>query len=111
MATRFISLAAVGNPEKQKAVYAVSLNPVDKMRVMDLIQKTTNEIASPFSNIDFSMYKGKQDTESGKQYFYDLNKRDDRPRKRRGNNDGSFEKRQRPTYDQGGMEFSFHILI
>lgn len=48
LCTRFISLADVGNAEKAKYIYALSLKPVDKARLLDLVQKTTNEIACPF---------------------------------------------------------------
>lgn len=55
LCTRFIALAGVGNVKKEKYIYALSLTPVEKMRVMDLIQKTTNEIMSPFEKMNFQL--------------------------------------------------------
>lgn len=46
--TRFIGLARVGNPKKEKWMYALSLTPLDKMKITDLLQKTTDEIPCPF---------------------------------------------------------------
>lgn len=47
--TRFIALARVGNPKKEKWLYALSLTPLDKMRITDLLQKTTDETPCPFN--------------------------------------------------------------
>lgn len=47
-ATRFISLAAVPNAAKAKYLYALNICSVDKMRILDIIQKTTNETPSPY---------------------------------------------------------------
>lgn len=55
LCTRFISLAQVGNVKKQKYIYALSLKPVEKMRVIELIQKTTNEIVCPFANLNYKI--------------------------------------------------------
>lgn len=57
LCTRFISLADVGNTNKEKYIYALSLSPVEKMRVLELIQKTTNEIQCPFVELDFTDVK------------------------------------------------------
>lgn len=46
--TRFISLARVGNPKKEKWIYALSLTPLDKMKIGELLQKTTDEMTCPF---------------------------------------------------------------
>lgn len=48
-ATRFIALAKVGNVEKQKWLYALSIDPIDKMRAMDLYQPTTDQTECPYS--------------------------------------------------------------
>lgn len=53
LCTRFISLAEVGNVAKEKYIYALSLTPVEKMRVLELIQKTTNETKCPFIGMNF----------------------------------------------------------
>lgn len=52
LATRFISLANIGNAEKLKSIYALNVAPVDKMRLIELIQKTTNETACPYDTMD-----------------------------------------------------------
>lgn len=52
LCTRFISLADVGNAEKAKYIYALSVKPVDKARLLDLVQKTTDEIACPFIGLE-----------------------------------------------------------
>lgn len=46
--TRFIALARVGNPKKEKWIYALSLTPLDRMRIADLLQRTTDETECPF---------------------------------------------------------------
>lgn len=46
--TRFIGLARVGNPKKEKWIYALSLTPLDRMRIADLLQRTTDETECPF---------------------------------------------------------------
>lgn len=70
VSTRFISLARVGNPDKQKWVYALSLTPVDRMRLTDLVQQTTDETNCPYS-YDFTLNAGKN--EENVQYFYNMN--------------------------------------
>ena len=55
--TRFLGLARVGNPNKDKWLYALSLSPLDKMRVGELLQKTTDETECPY-NFDEINQKG-----------------------------------------------------
>lgn len=103
LATRFIALANVNTEKdpKTKFIYALSIAPVDKMRVMDLIQKTTNETASPYSNLDFSKeFKSLPQTDSkSAQYFYDMS--GSYQNKKRNHNQGQHDfKRQRRTFDQ-----------
>ncbi|XP_055380214.1 CWF19-like protein 1 homolog [Condylostylus longicornis] len=75
LSTRFIALANVGNIKKEKYIYAASLVPVEKMRITDLLQKTTDEIPFPFSVVDFSKYRRQQKkNDDNTQYFYDLSK-------------------------------------
>lgn len=62
LCTRFISLAEVGNAEKAKYIYALSLKPVDKSRLLDLVQKTTNEIPCPFIGLDLGGAISKNDS-------------------------------------------------
>lgn len=62
LCTRFISLADVGNANKAKYIYALSLKPVDKSRLLDLVQKTTNEIPCPFIGLDLGGAVSKNET-------------------------------------------------
>lgn len=108
LATRFIALASVGNAEKNKFIYALNVTAVDKMRLTDLIQKTTNEIPCPYDSMKFSIGGVKVVNPTGNsQYFYDINSTDDqhnRNRKRgKFNQDGGqHQKRPRqPDFDQG----------
>ncbi|XP_055531531.1 CWF19-like protein 1 homolog [Wyeomyia smithii] len=107
LATRFIALADFANRDKKKHIYALVLTPVDKMRILELIQKTTDETVSPYANMNFGDEGQNSGRErSGDQYFYDMNAYDDsRGNKRRsqGNNriSGNHDpKRQKPAFDQ-----------
>ncbi|XP_053675582.1 CWF19-like protein 1 homolog [Anopheles nili] len=104
LATRFVGLASFGNPEKKKHIYALSITPVEKMRVLELIQKTTDEIQSPYQELSLNIMEseGRSDREKPDgQYFYDMNTYDDNRRnKRRSNEPHQCQKRQRPTFDQ-----------
>lgn len=64
-----MGLSDVGNQEKQKYVYALSISPVSTMRLTDLIQKTTDEVENPYLKIDFSK---NYDLADNKQYFYNM---------------------------------------
>lgn len=75
VATRFVALAAVGNAAKDKYIYALSVTPVDRMRVIDLIQKTTNETLCPYDPQRFAQFaSAAADGEllGTAQYFYDM---------------------------------------
>lgn len=41
-------LARVGNPNKDKWIYALNVTPLDKMKISELIQRTTDETGCPF---------------------------------------------------------------
>ncbi|XP_067634021.1 CWF19-like protein 1 homolog [Eurosta solidaginis] len=88
LCTRFIALADVGNEAKEKYIYALSLTPVEKMRVLDLIQKTTNEIKCPFIGTNFRDITVRGEGFDNKQYFYDMEARGDGSRKRGGRGGG-----------------------
>lgn len=49
IATRFIGMARVGNPKKEKWIYAASLTPLENMKISDLLQKTTDETEMPYN--------------------------------------------------------------
>lgn len=81
LSTRFISLAELGS--KAKSLYALNLNPVDKMKLIDLIQKTTDETDCPYSQLDFLSFLPKRLNAESNQFFYDMNSfGGDRGRKR-----------------------------
>lgn len=52
LATRFISLAVVGNADKSKYIYALHIASLDKMRLLELIQKTTTETPCPYDSMN-----------------------------------------------------------
>lgn len=94
LATRFIAMANVGNSDKSKYIYALNIQPVDKMRVIELIQKTTNETECPYNQLNFREDKaipGNEDDSS--QYFYDMKNYQS------GDGHGRHKKRQRPNFD------------
>lgn len=106
LATRLIALAGVGNAEKKKWIYAFNIVPVDKMRVTDLIQKTTNEVPCPYDamNLLGAQQKLASNDQGSAQFFYDMNSfPGEDGRKRRGfNQDERGQKRPRPQqFDQG----------
>lgn len=111
LATRFIALASVGNAEKSKFIYALNVTAVDKMRLTDLIQKTTNEIPCPYDSMQFSTpgLKSAINATESQQYFYDFNTAADRSHKKRGkfnhDNSGQQKRPRLPNFDQG-----FHML-
>ncbi|XP_058826672.1 CWF19-like protein 1 homolog [Topomyia yanbarensis] len=105
LATRFIALAEFGNQNKKKHIYALNVTPVDKMRIIELIQKTTDEIVSPYASMDFGEEQKGSRGNRGDQYFYDMNNYDDsRGNKRRSQGNrisANFDpKRQKPSFDQ-----------
>lgn len=84
--------------------------PVDKMRLTDLIQKTTNEIPCPYDIMNFLQNANEQSgnvDQSGKQFFYDMNTYDNNDGrhkgKRHGGRDNQANKRHRPMFDQGEL--------
>lgn len=117
LATRFIALASVGNVAKHKFIYALNVTAVEKMRLTDLIQKTTNEIPCPYDTMKFSVagIQVANAANDGNQFFYDFNATDDQQYRKRGkfNNQGGQQqhKRQRmPNIDQGVYSFLFFFL-
>lgn len=118
LATRFIALASVGNAAKNKFIYALNVTAVDKMRLTDLIQKTTNEIPCPYDSMTFSIGAIKSaKAAEGNQFFYDMNTTDDHQHRRRGkfnNQSGQGYQQKRPrqlNFDQGNEDDSFSSLF
>lgn len=52
--TRFLGLARVGNLNKEKWLYALNLMPVDKFKLNDIIQRTTDETTCPYNIEDLN---------------------------------------------------------
>lgn len=48
----------MGNPNKDKWIYALSVTPLNKMKIAELLQKTTDETECPFA-IDELESRGK----------------------------------------------------
>lgn len=104
IATRFIALAPVKKSSKEKWLYALSLTPLERMRMTELCQRTTDETDSPFPDEflrEDITKEVKFDQSENKQYFYDMNaSMDDTKRKRKGANNPFKEKRPKPEFDQ-----------
>lgn len=100
VATRFISLARVGNPEKQKWLYAASLTPVDKTKLSDLLQPTTDETQCPY---DSNILRNIGKKEENVQYFYNMNAPDEEKRKH--TDKDRQRKRQKMEFDQSKCWF------
>lgn len=101
LSTRFIALADLANTEKLKHIYALNITPVDKMKVMDLIQKTTDEAASPYEGMSFVNIAPKRLVQDSNQYFYDMNSYggDSRGRKRGGDHNQHHHNKRPPRPD------------
>lgn len=56
--TRFIGLGRVTEKPQDKYMYALSLTPIEKMKVSELLQKTVDETPCPF-NLEQLDFKGK----------------------------------------------------
>lgn len=101
IATRFLGMARVGNPHKQKWIYALSLTPVDRIKLTDLYQETTDETSCPY-DADLLLIAGGKPEHI--QYFYSMDagsQSDHKHRKRgKGNNHDGGQKRQKPVFDQ-----------
>lgn len=119
LATRFIALASVGNTSKNKFIYALNVTAVDKMRLTDLVQKTTNEIPCPYDSMKFSISgnKSANDAAQTNQYFYDINASDDHQHRKRGKfiQGGNHQQKRprQPNFDQGkqfkSIRFQMHF--
>ncbi|XP_014219436.1 CWF19-like protein 1 [Copidosoma floridanum] len=82
IATRFIALAKVANPEKKKWLYALNLTPLDKTKITELMMKTTDETPSPYPQSMLQNNPNKK-TEEQNQYFYDMESKNDKKKIKR----------------------------
>ncbi|XP_017767805.1 PREDICTED: CWF19-like protein 1 [Nicrophorus vespilloides] len=97
--TRFLGLARLGNPKKEKCIYALSVTPVDKMKPSELLQRTTDETDSPFNliELDAKVFKNKRKPDKSQQYFFDMS---EESQDNRGGGGRGRQKRQKPVFDQ-----------
>ncbi|GAB6026563.1 hypothetical protein CHUAL_012979 [Chamberlinius hualienensis] len=68
--TRFIALSKVGNPSKQKWLYAFSIIPMTKIDRKELIKQPEDVTECPY--VVVSKPKVKKNEEKSQQFFYDL---------------------------------------
>lgn len=118
VATRFLGLARVGNPSKEKWLFALSLTPIEKMAISELTQRTTDETQCPFflqeleqkgeilsqlrlkiCFIVFKIGRKKQTTSQSSQFFYDMHDYEEEKRW------GKKQKRQKIEFDQSKCWF------
>lgn len=115
LSTRFIALASVGNAAKNKFIYALNMMPVEKMRITDLIEKTTDEIPSPYDSMQFSVNNINRTDEAAQQFFYDMNAPNGRQNERnRGFNQKNKDfqpKRPRMMETDPGRTFFYYLPI
>lgn len=67
IASRFIALANVANTEGKKWIFALSLTPIDRTRLSELAQRTTDETPIPYPK------DGLRSENQQKQFFFDMN--------------------------------------
>ncbi|VDN06227.1 unnamed protein product [Thelazia callipaeda] len=106
--TRFIGLAPVNNPDKDKWLYAFSITPIRKLSRTELTLQPANATEFPYMEILAQMILKKretaqQSTPDKQQYFFDMSvevdDEDDRGGKRRRRNENSVQpKIQQPCW-------------
>lgn len=114
LATRFIALASIKNEEKKKFMYALTLTPVDKMRLTDLIEKTTTEIRCPYDGMQFSVQSQVDNSGApGNQFFYDFSSQNENAHRKRGRFDGGQKQKQARflNIDQGMSHICMNSLF
>lgn len=95
--SRFIALAKVNNPEKNKFLYALNAQPISTMRLTELMQKSTDEIECPYVSVEFSN-DVKEQHEKQQQFFWS---QDDGNYGKRGRRDEPQRKRFKPAVEAG----------
>ncbi|XP_015190727.1 PREDICTED: CWF19-like protein 1 [Polistes dominula] len=111
IATRFIALGPVGNNEKKKWLYALNLTPIDRIRLSELVMKTTDETSSPYLK---HLLQDELTETKTTQFFYDMKSKSN---KRTKNSDYSYKK-LKTEFDQAkcwfclsSPEVSKHLVI
>lgn len=104
-------MANLKNEDKKKFMYALKLTPNDKMRLTDLIEKTTTEIPCPYDNIQLPIQSA-VGAAKGNQYFYDFNQSDENNHRKRGRNDGGQRAKQArfQNIDQGTFNITINTI-
>ena len=54
LSSRFCSLSSVGNISKEKYIYALNIVPLEKMRITDLMIRSTDEVECPYLKLNYS---------------------------------------------------------
>lgn len=116
IASRFIALSSVGNTDKRKWLYALNLTPVDRTRLSELGQKTTDETGSPYPKTMLGAQPSCPNTESKNvQFFYDM---EPKAEKRGGKHSDRLTKKPKMEFDQAKCWFclsspavSKHLVI
>ncbi|XP_077293669.1 CWF19-like protein 1 homolog [Arctopsyche grandis] len=101
LATRFIALAPALNKVKEKWLYACILQPINKMRMMDLLQGTVDETACPYDTKYLAQHvPGAAKNMGNGQFFYDMNTSEGEfgGRKRKHRDDNQRD-RKKPEFD------------
>ncbi|KAK7075504.1 hypothetical protein SK128_009879 [Halocaridina rubra] len=107
--TRFIGLAKVGNPEKQKWLYAFNITPMLHVELSELNKQPPDVTECPYSE-NTSQLQTQTATKSsgGTQFFYDMNAKfedDGRGRKRRMEDERAGERKHKPPKPTGPCWF------
>jgi hypothetical protein len=90
--SRFIALAKVNNPAKNKFLYAMNIQPLSEMRLTELMMRSTDEIECPYVSMNFSETVKEEDT-SNVQYFWGESGDDNRGKRRNRRDDQQQNKR------------------
>lgn len=98
--SRFIALAEVNNPAKNKFLYALNVQPLATMRLTELMQKSTDEIECPYLSLNFSN-DIKESHDAPQQFFWSQNEGQGQGRKRNFNRDEQQQKRFKPAIEAG----------
>ncbi|XP_066985910.1 CWF19-like protein 1 isoform X2 [Macrobrachium rosenbergii] len=107
--TRFIGLAKVGNPEKQKWLYAFNITPMVHCDQSELNKQPPDVTECPYSEGNVTQQKSQvSGKSSGAQFFYDMDAKyddDGRGKKRKGDGDMGGERKRIPPKPTGPCWF------
>lgn len=99
-----MALAPVGNAKKQKWLYALSLTPIDLMRISELRQQTTDQTNLPYTGQALSYScTGVSEQNQPSQFFYDMTS----GKRQREDDEAPFKRKKQqrgPALDQGNLK-------